>query len=202
MVHLLVTCWTSLGFWGCLVFFCFTLLSTSWDSWHWWKPNTFKDCHLFWLENGAFAIDLLGFLGFWGCLVFCSTLPSSSWDSWYLWNYWYYKHAGKVLGNQSSTIALLYLYVLCGANYLLFQWVHEAVACAALWANSAGVITLASQCHPWQKLDPFLLGPPHWNIAPRLPCLFPTTFGLPYLGHCILLTKFCAPKNLGPPLAQ
>ena len=101
-----------IGILGMLGFFCFTLLSTSWDSWHWWKPNTFKDCHLFWLENGAFAIDLLGFLGFWGCLVFCSTLPSSSWDSWYLWNYWKYRHAWTVLVHQSSTIALLYMYML------------------------------------------------------------------------------------------
>ena len=101
-----------IGILGMLGFFCFTLLSTSGDSWHWWKPNTFKDCHLFWLENGAFAIDLLGFLGFWGCLVFCSTLPSSSWDSWYLWNYWKYRHAWTVLVHQSSTIALLYMYML------------------------------------------------------------------------------------------
>ena len=136
-MHLLLTCWTALGCWRCLVF-CFTLLSTSWDSWNWWKPDalsktvtfsggklvqllltcwtafgfwgclvvllhttlyflgllelvearhTVKYCHFSWWGHGASAIDLLGFLGFWGCLGFCFTLPSSSWDSWYLWNY-------------------------------------------------------------------------------------------------------------------
>merc|ERR1712240_319736 len=85
-------------------------------------------------------------------------------------------HAGKVLGTQSSTIALLYFYVLCGAN-------------------SAGVITLASQCHSWPKPDSFYWDP-HRNIAPRLPCFCPQTLGLPYLGHCILLTTFCAQKIL------
>ena len=135
-MHLLLTCWTALGCWGCLVF-CFTLLSTAWDSWNWWKPDTlsktvtfsggklvqllvtcwtafgFWGCLVvllhttlyflgllelvearptqklppFLVGNGAFAIDLLGFLGFWGCLSLCFTLPSSSWDSWYLWNY-------------------------------------------------------------------------------------------------------------------
>ena len=138
-----MTCWTALGCWGCLVF-CFTLLSTSWDSWNWWKPDTLsktvtfsggklvqllltcwtvfgfwgclvvllhttlcflgllelvearhtvKYCHFSWWGHGASAIDLLGFLGFWGCLGFCFTLPSSSWDSWYLWNYSKYRHA-------------------------------------------------------------------------------------------------------------
>ena len=69
LVHLLLTCWTALGCWGCLVF-CFTLLSTSWDSWNWWKPDTVKDCHLFWWETGAVTSDLLDclwILGVLGC---------------------------------------------------------------------------------------------------------------------------------------
>ena len=113
----LLDCLGMLGMLGFLLhttFYCLGLLELV------EARHTVKYCHFSWWGHGASAIDLLGFLGFWGCLGFCFTLPSSSWDSWYLWNYWYYKHAGKVLGNQSSTIALLYLYVLWWSKLLTF----------------------------------------------------------------------------------
>jgi len=64
-----LTCWTALGCWGCLVF-CFTLLSTSWDSWNWWKPDTLSKTVTF---SGGKLVQLLltcwTAFGFWGCLV-------------------------------------------------------------------------------------------------------------------------------------
>ena len=95
---------------------------------------------------------------------------------------------------------------LCGADYLLFPLVHEAFACAALWTNSAGIITLASQCHPWQKLAPSN-GPPHTETLPyACPAFFnnfwPSLLGTFYFAHQILCpqkswTSSCSVNYVG-----
>ena len=85
----------------------------------------------------------------------------------------------------------------CGQiTYFFSQWVHEDFACAALWTHSDGLITLASQCHPWQKTWPLLMGPHTETLPHACPAFFHTTVGLPYLGHSILLTRFCSKKIL------
>merc|ERR1712208_6643 len=95
-------------------------------------------------------------------------------DSWHLWNSCAYPHAGKVLGTQSSTIALLYFYVLSGAN-------------------SAGVITLASQCHTWPKPDSFYWDPHTETLPHACPAFFhnswPSLLRTLHFAHHILCPK-------------
>ena len=98
-----------------------------------------------------------------------------------------------MLGNQSSTTALLYLYVLCGANYLLFQWVHEAFCmCCPLnkwcWAHNIG-FPMPSMA---KKMTPANGSPTQKHCPTLAPAFLHTNFGLPYLEPFILLTRFLA----------
>ena len=70
LVHLLLTCWTALGFWGCLVVLLHTTLYFLGLLELVEARHTVKDCHLFWWETGAVTSDLLDclwILGMLGC---------------------------------------------------------------------------------------------------------------------------------------
>ena len=80
----------------------------------------------------------------------------------------------------------------CGANYLLFQWVHEAFClCCPLnkwcWAHNIG-FPMPSMAKNWI----LLMGPPHRNIAPRLPLPFFTQM----LAFPTWNLLFCSPDFL------
>ena len=143
MVHLLVTCWTSLGFWGCLVFSAshsFLLLGT---------PGT----------GGSQTPSKTATFSGWKMVHLLLTC----WDSWDSGDAWFSApHYLLLLGapgtyGTTESIGMLEqcLYIsplllhsctcicFCGANYILFQWVHEAFClCCPLnkwcWAHNIG----------------------------------------------------------------
>ena len=80
----------------------------------------------------------------------------------------------------------------CGANYILFQWVHEAFGlCCPLnkwcWAHNIG-FPMPSMA----KMTPANGSPTQKHCPTLAPAFLHTNFGLPYLEPFILLTRFFA----------
>merc|ERR1712240_356383 len=187
LVHLLLTCWTALGCWGCLVFF-FTLLSTSWDSWNWWKPDTLSNTATF---PGGDMVHML--------LTCWATWVSAS----------HYHLLLGTPGTYGTTDTISMLEKCLGISPLLLHSCTSMCFVEQITYFSNGCMKLL----PVLPFEQIVLGSLHWlpnaihgqNLTPStgtptqkhcptLALLFSTTLGLPCLGHCILLTTFCAQK--------